>query len=213
MHIKAPSSKLDATLITWGNGETLFRVHPDIYGSLQFNPSSRGNARFSPLIDSDGTVIPTIYAGTTLDCALMETVFHDVPFTAGPKIWSKTTHVAGKVYSQLTLSRDLILIDLSAVPLHKLGIPRKELIECDGSHYPETRAWALALHDQYPDAEGLLWTSRQADPARALILFEDRLKTSALSVSGKPNGLLLADGSAISEVLQLALRLNVLLTP
>lgn len=142
----------------------------------------------------------------------METVFHDVPVAAGPKDWSKATHVAGKVYSKLTLNRDLALIDLSAVPLHKLGIRRKELIECDGSQYPETRAWALALHDQYPDAEGLLWTSRQADPARAIVLFEDRLKGAAI-VGGTPCSLLLPDGSAISDVLQLALRLNVLLTP
>jgi hypothetical protein len=85
----------------------------------------------------------------------METVFHDVPFVAGPKIWSKASHVAGKVYSHLTLSRDLALIDLSAIALHNLGISRKDLIECDGSQYPETRAWALALHDQHPDAEGV----------------------------------------------------------
>jgi hypothetical protein len=116
----------------------------------------------------------------------METVFHDVPFVAGPKIWSKATHVAGKVYSQLTLSRNLALIDLSAMPLRKLGISRKDLIECDGSQYPETRAWALALHDQYPNAESLTWTSRQADPARALVLFEDRLTAPAMATSGVP---------------------------
>jgi|GEM_PF-7009662 hypothetical protein len=69
----------------------------------------------------------------------METVFPDVPFVADPKNWSKITHVAGKVYSQLTLSRNLALIDLSAVPLRKLGISRKDLIDCDGSQYPETR--------------------------------------------------------------------------
>lgn len=160
-----------------------------------------------------GAVIPTIYAGTTLDCALMETVFHDVPFVAGPKNWSKATHIAGKVYSQLTLSRNLALIDLSAVPLRKLGISRKDLIECDGSQYPETRAWALALHDQYPNAEGLTWTSRQADPARALVLFEDRFTSAALTASGTPTSLLLPDGSAILEVLMLAQRLGVLLTP
>ena len=83
-----------------------------------------------------GVVIPTIYAGTTLDCALMETVFHDVPFAAGPKIWSKASHVAGKVYSQLTLSRDLALIDLSAIALHKLGISRKDLIESEARSIP-----------------------------------------------------------------------------
>ena len=160
-----------------------------------------------------GAVIPTIYAGTTLDCALMETVFHDVPFVAGPKYWSKATHVAGKVYSQLNLSRNLALIDLSAVPLRKLGISRKDLIECDGSQYPETRAWALALHDQYPNAEGLTWTSRQADPAGALVPFEDRLTGPALTASGTPTSLLLSDESAILEALMLAQRLDVLLTP
>jgi len=143
----------------------------------------------------------------------METVFHDVPFVAGPKNWSKATHVAGKVYSKLTLSRNLALIDLSAVPLRKLGISRKDLIECDGSQYPETRAWALALHDQYPYAEGLTWTSRQADPARALVLFEDRLIGAALAPIATPTSLLLPDGSAIIEVLMLAQRLGVLLTP
>ena len=172
-----------------------------------------GNARFSPLVNAAGTVVPTLYAGTTLDCALMETVFHDVPFVAGPKSWSKASHVAGKVYSRLTLGRNLALIDLSAVPLHKLGISRKDLIECDASQYPETRALALALHDQYPNAEGLTWTSRQADPARALVLFEDRLTALAMTASGAPSSLLLSDGSAILEVLMLAERIGVLLTP
>jgi hypothetical protein len=143
----------------------------------------------------------------------METVFHDVPFTAGPKMLSKSTHVAGKVYSQLPLCRDLDLIDLSAIPLRKLGISRKDLIECDGSQYPETRAWALALHNQYPNGEGLVWTSRQADPARAIVLFEDHFKRGAMSANGTHTSLLLPDGSAITAVLQLAQRLGVLVTP
>ena len=191
----------------------MYRVHSDAYGSVEFNPSPAGNARFSPLVNVASAVIPTLYAGTTLDCALMETVFHDVPFVAGPKMWSKATHLAGKVWSQLALNHDLALVDLSAVPLRKLGISRKDLIECDGSQYPETRAWALALHDQYPNAEGLTWTSRQADPARAIVLFEDNLKGSGLIPSGLPTPLLLSDGSARLEILMLAQRLGVLLTP
>lgn len=158
-------------------------------------------------------IIPTLYAGTTLDCALMETVFHDVPFVAGSKMVSKATHLAGKVYSQLTLNRDLQLIELSPISLRKLGISRKELIESDGSEYPETRTWALALHDQFPAAEGLLWTSRQAAPAEAIVLFEDRLKTPAIVAIGSSSNLLLSDGSAIPVVLDLALKMDVLLTP
>ena len=158
-------------------------------------------------------VIPTLYAGTTLDCALMETVFHDVPFAAGLKNWSKATHVAGKVYSTITLDRNLALIDLSSIPLRKLGISRKELIESNSTQYPRTRPWAMALHDQYPNAEGLTWTSRQADPARALVLFEERLAGPAFTVKGSSTPLLQSDGSAILDVLLLAQRLGVNLTP
>lgn len=96
-------------------------------------------------MDSAGAVTPTLYAGTTLDCALMETVFHDVPFVAGPKMWSKATHVAGKVWSQLALSRDLALIDLSAVPLRKLGISRKDLIAVAASTTEKNIASLLRL--------------------------------------------------------------------
>ncbi|WP_367182496.1 RES domain-containing protein [Edaphobacter sp.] len=86
-------------------------------------------------------------------------------------------------------------------------------MESDGSEYPQTRAWALTLHDQYPDAEGLIWTSRQADPAQAIVLFEDRLKGVAFSVHAKQEPLLLADGAAIHSVLDLALKMDVFLTP
>jgi hypothetical protein len=63
----------------------MHRVHDDVYLGDQFNPNSMGNARFSPIHDTDGAVIPTLYAGTTLDCALMETIFHDLPFKIGFK--------------------------------------------------------------------------------------------------------------------------------
>jgi hypothetical protein len=61
--------------------------------------------------------------------------------------------------------------------------------------------------------KGLTWTSRQADPERAIVLFEDRLTGPALVASVAPTSLLLSDGSAILEVLALAQRLDVLLTP
>lgn len=158
-----------------------------------------------------GTVIPTLYAGTTFDCALMETVFHDVPYAAGPKLLSKTKHVAGLSHSSLRFRIDLTLVDLSTICLRKLGIPRSELIDSDASHYDETRAWALALHEQNTSAHGLKWTSRQDDTAVALLLFGDRVDGSAFELVGGPVPLLQADGSACSEVLELATRLGVFL--
>jgi len=84
-----PAGPLNATLITWECGREMHRVHDDAYPGDQFNPNSMGNARFSPIHDTDGVVIPTLYAGTTFDCALMETIFHDLPFKTGFKPISK----------------------------------------------------------------------------------------------------------------------------
>lgn len=74
-----PPQVLQLTLTSLGEGETLHRVHLDRYRPDAFNPGLAGNARFSPIQDDAGNPIPTLYAGTTMACALMETVFHDVP--------------------------------------------------------------------------------------------------------------------------------------
>jgi hypothetical protein len=70
----------------------MYRVHDAIYAVDQFNPSPKGNARFSPILDPSGKVIPTLYAATTPRGALMESVFRDIPYvqdssTSMPKDW------------------------------------------------------------------------------------------------------------------------------
>ena len=205
-----PSGRLEVTLVEWGKDQILHRVHSSKYKPEQFNPSSAGDARFSPLVATDNRVIATLYAGTTLDCALMETVFHDVPYAPGLKTLSKSSHVNGRVRSTIRSPRDLRLIDLSAIPLRKLGISRSGLIDTDASDYPVTRQWALAFYEQNPEAEGLIWTSRQADPERAIVLFADRIGSLHLESVDWPQSLTLTDGSTCIEVLDLARRLGVL---
>ena len=206
-----PKGTLRTTLIQWGEGQTLHRVHSSLYKPDQFNPSTKGDARFSPLSHGSGTVVPTLYAGTTLDCALMETVFHDVPFHAGFKVLSKASHVERQVSSTIRSPRPLQLIDLTSIALKKLGLRRADLIDTEASEYPITREWAIRLYEDHTDAEGLLWTSRQDDRAQAVVLFETRLRgLSFIPVSG-PQSLLMPDGSARSEVLDLADRLDVVL--
>ncbi len=206
-----PAGKLNVTVTAWGENQTVYRVHSQVYDALEFNTTDRGDARFSPLISAVGSVIPTLYAGSTLDCALMETVFHDVPFARGPKLHSKAKHLSGKVRSSLKLTRNVPLINLTAIPLRKLGISPSDLILTDSSHYAETRSWALALHERCEEAQGLLWTSRQDDTATAVMLFGDRLLSSSLEVVEQPVSLLLEDGAASNEVQSLAVRLDVLL--
>ena len=50
------------------------------YASTSFNNSPASNARFSPLLDAAGAVVPSIYAASSLEGVLMESVLRDVPF-------------------------------------------------------------------------------------------------------------------------------------
>jgi hypothetical protein len=201
-----PAGPLNATLITWECGREMHRVHDDAYLGDQFNPNSMGNARFSPIHDTDGAVIPTLYAGTTLDCALMETIFHDLPFKTGFKPVSKRKMVR-KAHTIVLPAIDLRLIDLSTIALHKLGIDRAHLIDTTKAQYPRTRRWAEALYSQFPDAQGLSWTSRRHDHAQAVMLFGTRVKTSDLTIAG-PSTVLLEDSNAILPVVDLATKLG-----
>lgn len=212
--VRPPAGRLNATLIQWGKGKTVFRVHRSIYKADQFNDSRKGDARFSPLID-DGrnAVLPTLYAGTTFDCALMESVFHAVPYRPGLKTVSKSKYVEGAICSTLSLTGDLLLVDLSSVSLHKLGVAPADLTQTEAAYYPASREWALALYEQNPTAQGFIWTSRRDDDAKAVLLFGNRVGPGMLEVGADVFPLLLPDGSARMEVLSLAVRLDVLLVP
>jgi len=203
----APPAKLHVTLTAIATGQVLHRVHLQRYQAAQFNPGQRGNARFSPICNAAGQPIPTLYASTTLDCALMETIFHDVSHTAGFKPFVREK-LAALVHSTIRIERALQVVDLSSVALRKLGITRRQLIDTDKDQYPATRQWAEAIHHQFPQAQGLCWISRQDDSARAVMLFGDRIADDALRPHGDSRSLL-DDGNTYDAILDLANRIGV----
>ena len=154
---------------------------PWIYGAEQFNPGPKGNARFSPITDASEASIPTIYGGTTFECAAMETVFHDLPFTPGLKSMRKAK-LRGHAYSQILPSLDLTLADLRGPALRRIGIKRIDLIDTEKRRYAFTRTWAEAIHAQCADVQGLCWVSRQDERALALIIFGDRVGADPLGI-------------------------------
>jgi RES domain-containing protein len=208
--LEPPEGPLQGTLIEWGEHATLYRVHHERFQGNAFNPTRIGNARFSPIFNASGDVIPTLYAGSTLFCALMETVFHDIPYKPCFKPLP-VTRLREHVVSTIVLKKNLVLVDLGTVALHKLGIQRNQLIDTTKVHYPRTRRWAEALHRQFPKAQGLRWTSRQEDHAQAVMLFGDRVKSSLLTTMLDCSPLLDEDGYAIRPVLDLANGLGVTL--
>lgn len=210
--IPVPPANL-ASLVTrktWPAGDTIHRIHLDVYAAEAFNPGPKGNARFSPISDASGTAIPTIYGGTTFECAAMETVFHDVPHAPGLKSVAKRK-LRGHQHSQLVPSSDLTLADLSSKALRKLGIQRADLIDSEKDIYPQTRPWAEAVHDQCPDVHGMEWVSRQDDTARAIILFEDRLPPAPLQ-SKAPSADIVSDVGTYTAIVGLADTIGVKIT-
>ncbi|ROL75667.1 RES family NAD+ phosphorylase [Pseudomonas vranovensis] len=205
----APAGVLQLSTLTWTKGTPIHRLHLDLYGPGQFNPGLKGNARFSPIRDARGQPIPTLYGGTSFDCAAMETVFHDVPFAAGLKTYDKGK-LHGQLHSVLLSAQDLLLVDLGSKALRKLGVPRNQLIDTEKDQYPQTRLWAEAIYRQNTEVQGLCWTSRQDDSARALMLFGDRLAARALKPQGESRRVL-EDSAAYGELLHLAEQIGVLL--
>jgi len=104
-------------------------------------------------------------------------------------------------------------VDLSSVSLHKLGVAPADLTQTEAAYYAASREWALTLYEQNPTAQGLIWTSRRDDDAKAILLFGNRVGPGMLEVGADAFPLLLPDGSARMEVLNLAIRLDVLLVP
>lgn len=193
-------------MIPFPAGQMLHRIHLNIYGGDAFNPGVRGNARFSPIQNATGSPIPTLYGGTTFECAAMETVFHDIPFAPGLKTFDKKK-LSDQVYSTIVPRRDLRLVDLSVTALRALGIKRNQLIDTEKNKYPDTRKWAEALHAACPAADGLRWISRQDDRAMAVVLFGDRIARADLTLADGPSDIL--NVPIYSKLLQLADRIGV----
>ncbi len=209
--LPAPTAELAVTLTLLNAGEMLHRIHLDKYQATQFNPGLKGNARFSPIKDEKDRAIPTLYAGTTFSCALMETLFHDVPHTAGFKSMDKAKFT-GQQHSVIEVTEALRLVDLRSLALHKLGLKRSQLIDTEKDCYPATRKWAEAIYCQCPQAQGLLWISRQDDAARAIVLFGDRLGVKTLRPTGVSRSLLQDHGTWF-KVLELAERIALTIVP
>jgi hypothetical protein len=197
---------------TWAAGRVIHVIHDTAFAPESFNPGVDGAGRlrkptrFAPIRNAKGTVVPYLYGGSTLDCAIFETVFHDVPIDAADK-FVDLDDFAQRGHGELVPSRDLKVVDLTREGLHRLKVPKEELIASPARDYPDTAQWAQALHRQFADVDGLLWMSRQRDRDHALVLFGDRLRGV---LSGTRVGGPLARNFALRDaVVQAALRAGI----
>lgn len=212
MSCRAPVLPLDPLFDSWPAGRVIHVIHDTAFAPESFNPGTdatgrlRKPTRFAPIRSTTEQVVPYLYGGLTLDCAIFETVFHDVPIDA-PDKFVDLDGFAERGHGELLPSRDLKLVDLTSEGLHRLKVPKEELITSPSRDYPKTAMWAQALHRQFSDVDGLLWMSRQRDRDHALVLYGDRLDGV---LSGRRVGGPLARNSALRDaMLAAALRAGI----
>jgi hypothetical protein len=170
-------------LVTIAAGSRWLRVHGSAYGPTEFNGEPVGNARFSPIRNAQGLIIPTLYAAQDdVASALMETVLHDVPTPSAGFIYVAPA-TEDRQLATLVNQVPLQLGNLQVMGLKRLGLSSAAVVDGDKPTYGDTRGFAQALHAARGDIQGLIWDSRQTKK-EVIVLFEDRLPADALACIG-----------------------------
>ena len=171
---------------------TWWRVHSfdpltGKYAPVAGNGSTKGQARFSPLVDFKGAVIPAIYAAQSLEGALMESVLHNVPFpSSGYQHDFKQDREGSYHASEVSTTATLTLVDLTTPGLQAMGLRTSDLFESNKRDYPRTQRWAEWFRGQCATAQGLYWISRRYNEAAVMVLYEDRVPSGMLKEVAAP---------------------------
>ena len=189
-------------------GFELHSVHQTIYAGNGFNPCGGDPTRFAPILDASGSCVPSLYAGQDLESAIYETIFHDVPTKALFKAVPQQA-VTIRSHSVLFTTRELMLVQMRRPDLKRWNVEHDEVVSAPASKYLETARWAEAIHRQFPQAQGMAWTSNQCDPSSAYLLFGDRVQPSDLLVAYSRPG---TDESFIADVRTAGLRADITLS-
>ncbi len=179
-----------------------WRVYREPFGPSAYNTTDKGNARFSPIKDAGGQIIPTLYCGTTPAVALMETILHDVARPSEGYILNlPAPDKEFRRMACLVNVHPLQLADFTALGIRKVGLKKSEVIETDKTQYPYSRDIAQWLYRMRPDLQGILWSSRQDDRGQAMVVFEPRLTATPLHIwqHGEP----IAEGTNLDELADL----------
>ena len=212
MSCRAPGPKLDPLIEPWPAGQAIHVIHDAAHEPESFNPAIdaagtlRNPTRFAPIRDARGRVVPYLYGGSSRDCAIFETVFHNVPIDA-PDQFVDLDDYANRAHGRIVPRRDLQLANLTTDGLHRLKVPKAELITSAPIDYVDTAHWAEAIHHQCPGVDGLFWMSRQRDRDQAMVLFGDRV---GAGLTGTRMGTALRGNDVLRQaILALALRVGI----
>lgn len=188
---------------------TIFRVHNRKFGPMQFNPCKGQKTRFAPIHDADNNCIESLYATSSFESAVYETIFHDVDAKAVIKR-VRRCQVEDRAEASHRVLRDIKLVSLRQPDLKKWRITREELILSLPNLFLETAAWAEAIFKQFKEAEGLEWTSNQCDNDTAYLFFGGRVNDCDIEVISMRDGKI--DSSFLADVKRIGNRSDIQIT-
>lgn len=169
-------------------GSTLVRVYNRSYGALDFNGGD-AIARFRPIRNASGAIVPTAYGAHDLETAIAEAVLRGVSALnrGSPRRRLFRLEVDGLDLARLRTTKPLRLVRLHGLGLTRLNLLREHVIDTPESEYDYTATWARALYGHRSKPHGLIWTSRQNDTSRAFVLWRGtRVRSEWLQLEGDP---------------------------
>ena len=117
------------------------------------------------------------------------------------------TLVRGRTHGTLRPRRAIRLASLRAPDLLRWNISRDALITTSTGLYEQTAAWAKAIHDGFPNVEGLVWTSNRCDPDDAYLFFGDGVHRDDFEIASVRDGR--SDDSFLADVRRAGLRAGI----
>ena len=202
-----PASLEEPNISVLAGGTVVHRVHALGSSGNVFNPCRGGPSRFAPIQDAHGECVPSLYAATSMQAAIFETLLHDIPLEARRKTIPRSS-VEARQHTALQLGRDLKLASLRAPALLKWRVA-SSLVWGLPKRYAASALWAKAIHDQFEDVEGLIWTSRRCDPDSAMLFFGGRTTEADLQIVSARDG---ADTSFLRDVRKAGEQAGVVIT-
>src|SRR4051812_47960461 len=93
-------------------GSRVDRIHERQFKPKEFNPGMGGKTRFAPLKSPSSGIVGTMYGADDLDCAIFETLLHDIPLGCGPTTlgWSR---IENQDHSELIAKEGILLAQLN----------------------------------------------------------------------------------------------------
>ena len=175
--------------IEWPAGRALWRVSKDATAT-RFSRRTGRLFRFSPIVSSDGTVVPAWYGATSQAGAIFESIFHDVRPSHRDRRIAPNQYI-DRILAPVVTARSLTLVDLTTDGLHSIGISRAALIESTSRRYRWTIEQAVLVRTAAPAADGFVWVSRARDTGLSVVLYGNR------EDRGDPEMLMPGEGPAL----------------